>query len=373
MNDQSLACTGYNLHQGTGHFPHPPRCSSSNNAKKRPPTISRMEKFVMHMNGGDDALSYANNSGFQRFVISKTWPVLDKTLKEMFDKTGFKRGFKMIDLGCASGPNTLLVISHIIDTIKTLCTCDELPEIEVYLNDLPANDFNNLFKMLPSFHQAWKNCFIFGLPGSFYERLLPSSSLHFAYSNYCLQWLSQIPEGVEKSNKENFIPIKTSPVEVFKAYEQQFRRDFSTFLSKRGEEMIIGGHMVLAFIGRNSIDFSSDDSCGSLRLLAEALVDMVAEEVEAIIEQEGSFNVKEFESFKVPWDTNNYEDDDYGKTFDNYRSGEIIASHVRAGFEPLISNHFSNAKIDMNILFESKYWNRVRGCTSEFSRESKNR
>ncbi|XP_051147506.1 benzoate carboxyl methyltransferase-like [Andrographis paniculata] len=339
-----------------------------------------MEDFVVHMNGGDDALSYANNSSFQRVVISKTWPVLDKTLKDMFDKTGFKSGFKMIDLGCASGPNTLVVISHIMDTIKTLCKCDQLPEFEVYLNDLPANDFNNLFKMLPSFHQGWKNCFVFGLPGSFYERLLPSNSLHFAYSNYCLQWLSQIPEGVEKSNKENFIPIKTSPVEVFEAYEQQFRRDFSTFLSKRGEEMIIGGYTVLAFVGRNSVDFSSDDSYESLRLLAEALVDMVAEglineedlhsfnipiyfpcreEVEAIIEQEGSFNIKELEAFKVPWDTNTYEDDDYGKTVDNYRSREIIASHVRAAFEPLLSNHFSNAKIDMNILFE-RYAQKLR-------------
>ncbi|XP_051147683.1 benzoate carboxyl methyltransferase-like [Andrographis paniculata] len=332
-----------------------------------------MENFVMHMNSGDDAHSYARNSGFQRFVISKTWPVLDKTLKEMFDKTEFKSGFRMIDLGCASGPNTLIVISHIIDTIKSLCKCDQLPEIEVYLNDLPANDFNNLFKMLPSFRRGWKNCFVFGLPGSFCERLLPRNSLHFAYSNYCLQWLSQIPEGVEKINKENFFATKTSPVEVFKSYERQFQRDFSSFLMNRGEEMMIGGHMVLSFIGRSSIDFSSEDACASFRLLAEALVDMVAEglineedlhlfnipmylpcleEVEAIIKHEGSFNVKILDSFEVPWDPNLYEDDDYEKVFDKYRSGIIIASYIRAIMEPLLSNHFGNATIDMNNLFE---------------------
>ena len=34
--------------------------------------------------------------------------------------------------------------------------------------------------------------FVAGVPGSFYGRLFPRNSLHFAHSSYCLMWLSQV-------------------------------------------------------------------------------------------------------------------------------------------------------------------------------------
>lgn len=106
------------------------------------------------------------------------------------------------DLGCSSGPNTLSVISEIIKVVYDKCRDlgRQSPELRVSLNDLPCNDFNNVFSSLPEFYQklrAWKGadfrpCFISGVPGSFYERLFPSRSLHFVHSSSSLHWLSQV-------------------------------------------------------------------------------------------------------------------------------------------------------------------------------------
>ncbi|KAL8495820.1 hypothetical protein ACS0TY_019797 [Phlomoides rotata] len=123
-----------------------------------------MEVKLMGMNAGDDSTSYTNNSGLQKIVISKTWCVLDETLKDMCIN-GLPKRIRMADLGCGPGPNTFLVVSHIMDTIKRLCKHEKF---EVFLDDLPGNDFNNLFKFVNERKELLDTCFIYGAPGSFY-------------------------------------------------------------------------------------------------------------------------------------------------------------------------------------------------------------
>jgi len=106
------------------------------------------------------------------------------------------------DLGCSSGPNSLSVISEITDIIYAKCR--ELgrptPELKVFLNDLPHNDFNFIFGSLPAFYDKLKKekgsefgpCFVSATPGSFYGRLFPSRSLHCVHSSSSLHWLSQV-------------------------------------------------------------------------------------------------------------------------------------------------------------------------------------
>ena len=105
-------------------------------------------------------------------------------------------------MGCSSGPNTLSVISEIIDVIYAKC-CDlgiSTPELKISLNDLYSNDFNDIFGSLPALYKKLKEekgvgfgqCFISGVPGSFYGRLFPSKSIHFVHSSSSLHWLSQV-------------------------------------------------------------------------------------------------------------------------------------------------------------------------------------
>ena len=61
----------------------------------------------------------------------------------------------MADMGCSSGPNTFLPIWEVIEAIDE--TCRKLnrkpPILQVFLNDLPRNDLNSIFRSLPGFHK----------------------------------------------------------------------------------------------------------------------------------------------------------------------------------------------------------------------------
>ena len=55
-------------------------------------------------------------------------------------------------------------------------------------------------------------------------------------------------------NEGNIYICKTSPHLVFKAYFEQFRKDFTYFLRCRSEEIVDGGVMILTIIGSNEND-----------------------------------------------------------------------------------------------------------------------
>uniref|UniRef100_A0A5B7B8V2 Putative Salicylate O-methyltransferase n=1 Tax=Davidia involucrata TaxID=16924 RepID=A0A5B7B8V2_DAVIN len=327
---------------------------------------------VLHMNGGIGETSYANNSLVQQKVISMTKPITEQAIVDLYCKT-VPRSLCIADLGCSSGPNTLLVVSELIKTVEG--TRKKLGhqslEFQVYLNDLPGNDFNTIFRSLPSFQEKMRKqlgsgfgpCFVTGVPGSFYGRLFPTKSLHFLHSSYSLQWLSKVPEGVE-NNKGNIYMASTSPPSVLKAYYEQFQRDFSVFLKCRSEELVAGGRMVLTILGRKSEDPSSKECCYIWELLAMALNEMVSEgiieeekmdsfnipqytpspiEVKSEVQNEGSFAVDRLEVTEVNWNA-------YANEFcpsDAFKDGGYnVAKCMRAVAEPLLVSHFGEDIID---------------------------
>ncbi|KAF3607854.1 hypothetical protein DY000_02050912 [Brassica cretica] len=213
-------------------------------------------------------------------------------------KGWFPNYIKVAELGCSSGQNTFLAMSEIINTINVLCqqSNQNPPEIDCCLNDLPENDFNTTFKLVPFFKKELlmtnqASCFVNGTPGSFYSRLFSRNSLHFVHSSYSLHWLSMVPEKLE-NDTENVYISNSSPQSAYKAYLNQFQRDFTMFLTLRSEEMVSNGRMVLTFNGRNT--FNSDplyrDCCHFWTLLSNSLCDLVFEGL--VSESElGAFNV----------------------------------------------------------------------------------
>ncbi|GMI79506.1 hypothetical protein like AT5G66430 [Hibiscus trionum] len=319
---------------------------------------------VRCMNAANKQVSYANNSSLQKIVLLKTRPLLEDTIKQMLSKVLPATCIKVADLGCASGPNTFFPTYEIMNTITRICQqahC-ESPELQVFLNDLPDNDFNTVFRSVPAFKES---CFITGVAGSFYDRLFPSKSIHFVHSSCCLHWLSKVPKEVENNN-ENVYISSLSPPNVSEAYSEQFRKDFSKFLRLRSEEMISGGRMMLTMIGRRSTDPTSKDNCCIWELLTKSLIDLVAkglvrksdvdsfciplyypceDEVRKIIQKEGSFVLNEIDKFEVNWD---FEDNDYNKNFvfEKNKSGQNVANCIRAITEPMLVNHFGETIID---------------------------
>ncbi|MBA0749755.1 hypothetical protein Gogos_003649 [Gossypium gossypioides] len=332
------------------------------------------EAKVLRMNAADHEISYANNSVVQKAVISEVRSMVEESITDMFSKT-VPTCMKVADLGCSSGPNTFMTIWHIIDTIHGICQQEDmkLPEFEVLLNDLPENDFNYVFKSVPSFIERLKKeigdmvqerCFIRGVAGSFYHRLFPAKSLHFVYSSYALHWLSKVPVGVE-NNKGNICMAGSSPPNVVEAYAQQFQKDFINFLSLRSKEILPQGRMVLTFTARKNPNPSNEDY--GLELVAESLLELVAEgvvkeadmdsfniplyapckeEVAEIVEREGSFGIKELQVFVVDTDPRN-RDDKKDLDFNIYtQMGKNYANTMRAVLESILCSHFGDAILD---------------------------
>ena len=137
----------------------------------------------------------------QQKVILEAKSSRDKAITNLYCSL-YPRSFAIADLGCSSGPNTLLVISEIIKVVEKLCIelNHESPEYDVSLNDLSGNDFNNIFKSLDTFKEKLCDeletkmgpCYFSGVPGSFYGRIFPNKSLHLVHSSYSIHWLSKV-------------------------------------------------------------------------------------------------------------------------------------------------------------------------------------
>ncbi|CAN0919222.1 Salicylate carboxymethyltransferase [Linum grandiflorum] len=239
------------------------------------------------------------------------------------------------DLGCSSGPNTLFAVSELIKVVEKLCKEQgrESPEFQVFLNDLPRNDFNTIFRS--SFHEKLKESLVFinGVAGSFYGRLFPAKTLHLVHSSCAVQWLSQLPPGLDKSNRGNiYISTSCSPPGVEEVYQRQFHKDFSLFLRCRSQELVIGGQ----------------DKLGSFNIPEYMPSPM---EVEAEVKNEGSFVIDQLQVSEVSWDA--HDNDEYSNVASDHEAtgADSVANCIRAVAEPLMVNHFGDGEVMIDEVF----------------------
>ncbi|XP_014503429.1 jasmonate O-methyltransferase-like [Vigna radiata var. radiata] len=186
----------------------------------------------------------------------------------------------------------------------------------------------------------------------------PKSHSDICFDRLLLLLGCKAPVGLEDGsgralNKGKIYISKSSPECVLDAYSQQFNNDFSSFIACRSHEMVTGGRMVLSFMGRTTIDPTSDHSCYQWELLARSLMSMVSqglleeekvdcfdapyyapcmEEVKKVIEKEGSFMVEEHDACEIEWDG--------GMELQSDSRGERVSRTLRAVLEPMLESHF---------------------------------
>lgn len=112
--------------------------------------------------------------------------------------------FVVADLGCSCGSNTIYMVDFIIQhmTKRHVEAGREPPEFSAFFSDLPSNDFNTLFQLLPPYggdsmeeclaSDTHRSYFAAGVPGTFHRRLFPAKSVDVFYSAFSLHWLSQV-------------------------------------------------------------------------------------------------------------------------------------------------------------------------------------
>ena len=122
--------------------------------------------------------------------------MVENAIKEVYTAL-LPKIMTIADLGCSAGPNTLLFISSIISIIVEQCKSggDASVELQFFLNDLPGNDFNELFRSIEKFKMPNITgerahlpslYYIQGLPESYYTGFFPVkvstySTLHTAF------------------------------------------------------------------------------------------------------------------------------------------------------------------------------------------------
>ncbi|XP_062109827.1 loganic acid O-methyltransferase-like [Humulus lupulus] len=336
------------------------------------------------MNGGDGTYSYTKNSYLQKAGVNaaKTTihdAIVDKLdIKELFfsASTNNRTIFRIADLGCSVGPNTISTTEGILEVVQHKYqqsqqhlhfSSSKTLEFQVFFNDQVTNDFNTLFTSLP----AERPYFAAGVPGSFHGRLFPNSSLHLVHSSYGLQWLSKLPEELLDENSAAFnrgrIHYLNASDEVCNAYKAQFAKDMAKFLDARAKELVVGGLMVLTVPSvQDGVPCSRSVMYVLFHLLGSSLMDLAKEglisedqvdsfnipvyavspnEMTELIEGNECFSIERMELTKAK------SSNDYGQGFQF--TGQALSMHLRAGMEILVAKHFGTAIIDE--LFDRVY------------------
>ncbi|TVU11707.1 hypothetical protein EJB05_45309, partial [Eragrostis curvula] len=190
----------------------------------------------LHMNHGEGEASYARNSTFQGAEQNRMRPFIEEAaVAGLLESIKSLSSVAIADLGCSSGPNALALVSGAVDAIFHHYARQEQepPELCVFLNDLPDNDFNNVAKSLAEFqerNQTYWSC---------YGRLFTRSSLHLIFTSNSVHWLSEVRNNnlikqAPEDLRNNGIPMYDGDDDlrqarrsfVFEAYARQFRKDF---------------------------------------------------------------------------------------------------------------------------------------------------
>ncbi|CAN6479077.1 unnamed protein product [Victoria cruziana] len=254
--------------------------------------------------------------------------------------TATESAFTVADLGCSSGNNTLFVVDRVVKhMLKRYESAGvPVPEFQAFFSDLPSNDFNTLFQLMPplvtnasleqclaAVDHVQRSYFAAAVPGSFYRRLFPAKSIDVFHSAFSLHWLSQVPEAVTEKWSPAYnrgkIFIHGASEATANAYRRQFQQDLAAFLRWRSQEMKSGGCMFLVCLGRTSSVPSDQGGAGLLfgthfedawnDLVVEGLVDAEkrdsfnvpvyapnVEDFQEVVEENGCFVVNKLEVFK---------------------------------------------------------------------------
>jgi hypothetical protein len=168
-------------------------------------------------------------------------PLLEKAVSKIeLDKSD--QPIVIADYGSSQGRNSLVPVQVAIRVLRQRVGPNRA--ISVFHIDQPSNDFNSLFEVLDADPDRYAledvNVFPGAIGRSFYENVLPPSSVHLGWSSYAAVWLSRVPTLIPG----HFISLGSSG-EVRADFARQGARDWETFLSLRAKELRSGGRLVV--------------------------------------------------------------------------------------------------------------------------------
>ncbi|SVA38350.1 uncharacterized protein METZ01_LOCUS91204, partial [marine metagenome] len=173
-------------------------------------------------------------------VINAAIPMVEEALLKIDLEE--KRNFSFADMGCADGGTSLQMISQLITTLRSN---NPNIEVKVHYTDQPNNDYNGLIQTVlglghfPSYLETHKRVYPLFSANSFYNQILPDSSLDFGFSATAMHWLSKKP-----CNLSNHVHMVGAEGEEYLCFSEQGKKDWETILLHRARELRSGGQLV---------------------------------------------------------------------------------------------------------------------------------
>ncbi|KAL3692934.1 hypothetical protein R1sor_006585 [Riccia sorocarpa] len=211
------------------------------------------------MTHGEGENSYAKNSSAQQKMTRKIWPLYVDAIKTL-NLPGPKEVLRIVDFGCGSGPNCIENVEVIIEYVLKRYAEErkERPDIQVYFQDVPTNDFNTLFKHIFSTSSDKilgdnpKKYMVAAIPGSFLNHnLLPKSTVSIAVSTFALHWLNKFPKAVRDKMSTSYngghTDLHNSSLATVHACAKEAEEELDHFLAARATEVVHGGLVFLTF------------------------------------------------------------------------------------------------------------------------------
>ena len=147
------------------------------------------------------------------------------------------------DYGASQGHNSLTPIAAALEVIRARVGAHR--SILVFHTDLASNDFSSLFETLSadpdSYLRGDRAVFAAAVGRSYFEQILPASSVTLGWSSWAIQWLSrtpaEIPDQVQIAYSRDAAARDT--------YARQAADDWRVFLRMRSRELCPGGRLVV--------------------------------------------------------------------------------------------------------------------------------
>jgi hypothetical protein len=181
----------------------------------------------------------------------------------------------VVDYGASEGRNSLLPMTAAVAAIRRRHGAGQ--QVWVFHTDLPDNDFSSLFRTVADdAGYRRRGVYSAAIGRSFYEQLLPDSSVGLGWSAIAVHWLSAVPGPLHG------FWFTTADAGQYATWAAAAAADWNAFLRARAAEMLPGARLVVV-VGTATGDgrdrragaerAMTEIACGVDNLVTEGLLD----------------------------------------------------------------------------------------------------
>ena len=180
---------------------------------------------------------YNKLNASQSTVWTFVKPLLAKALHNIATSNS---SFRIADLGCATGGNSVAPLSFIAQQLAVETS------LEVFLGDLPRNAWSTVVETVTPEALARNrssSVFVYMVGRTFYECCTPAASLDLSYCLVAVHWMKSYPGDIPGGLYAT-CPVHNLDPKSLKAWKEAGAKDFAVFTKARHQELRVGGRFI---------------------------------------------------------------------------------------------------------------------------------